>query len=611
MSIDNTFTQPQRCIATLFVFICTSLYSLAQPTFDANFRPISFRNAAKVHKVGTNGSAAGNITLYTNVITIGGTQQIDCIVRTVSITNGVFQLPGSAASGTIPFDYSSATGTGMSANDDNFFSSTFNFNTGGGSCRFRFEFILGGSYNDATNTGTAVNLQNVYLNSYDIDGNGTSGTNQFNEFNSFSSYSLGTGSTIGVAYNNTSRLTSFLSTISTNVSVVTAQTTRIRLAFNTVSAIDVVVGAQGAGQAFFFLDFSIGTAAWTPSTVVSPNLDLNTSSAGSNNTSTTCASASNISSGVTNYTNTAGAVNEVRAVFTSASVLNGNNETLLVNGSTSPVNASIQLGFTTSTSSTFNLAGATFLAQSSVVGGISTIVFTNNAGGTLTNAQTEALMDALQYKHNSLIPSSGIRELQFTIQDGSFNSNTASYVVNVDCGTLPVTWVYFKGYALATATELTWATSQEYNNAYFEVERSTDAKNYIVIGRVMPGQASANEYRFTDLQPTQGVSYYRLKQIDINGTFKYSSIVRVTNLGFDVISFRTNSSSNTLNVTIPVTVQGKIQLSLYDANGRMFLRTRLNRGTNDINIGTLTAQGVYSLVIQNEKSILYTGRFVK
>lgn len=51
--------------------------------------------ANKVHKVGTNGSAVGNITLYTNVITIGG-QQIDCIVTSVSLTGGTFTLPGKA-----------------------------------------------------------------------------------------------------------------------------------------------------------------------------------------------------------------------------------------------------------------------------------------------------------------------------------------------------------------------------------------------------------------------------------------------------------------------------------------------------------------------------------
>jgi hypothetical protein len=157
------------------------LFSQGQAVFNANFGNLHFLAANKIHKVGSNGSAAGNVTLYTNVITTGG-QAIDCIVRTVALTNGSFQLPGSAAVGTIPFDYSSATGSGMSANQDRFFAPTFTFNSGGGSCDFEFEFILGGSYHNSTNSGTPVILQNVRLNSYDIDGNGGANSNQFNEF---------------------------------------------------------------------------------------------------------------------------------------------------------------------------------------------------------------------------------------------------------------------------------------------------------------------------------------------------------------------------------------------------------------------------------------------
>lgn len=592
------------------ILLCLSFSSFSQTTFDANFQPIAFRNANKIHKVGTNGATAGNVTLYTNVITVGS-QQIDCIVRTVSLTSGSFQLPGSPAAGTIPFDYSAVSGTGMAANNDNFFSPTFNFDAGGGNCRFRFEFILGGSFIDGTNTGTAVNLQNVFLNSYDIDGNGGAGTNQFNEYSNFSSYSLGSGTTVGASYNSTSRLTRFLSSISNNITTVTDQATRIRLAFNTVSAIDVVVGAQGAGQAFFFLDFSIGTGTFTPTTVTSPGLDLNTSTGGSNNAGTTCTSESAISSGVTNYTNTAGAINDIRTIFSSASILNGNDETLVVNGSTSPVNAVIQLGFTGSSSTTFVLAGATFRAQRSVTGGISTIAFTNNAGGTLTNAQTEALLDALRYKNNALSPLAGLRELQFTIQDGVFNSNTASYVVDIACSTLPVTWLSFSGNATTTSNELKWATADEYNNAFFEVERSTDAIHYKTIGKVTPGTNTANEYRFADLQPAHGISFYRIKQVDINASFRYSPVVRIVRSGSDQISFRTNVASGRLNITIPPDVPGNMQLTVYDANGRMLLRAPLSRGVNDVSTQTLTAQGIYTLVIQNEKGILFTGRFAK
>ena len=85
-----------------------SMFELSAQTYNANFRTVSFLAANKSHKVGSNGSAVGDVTLYSNAITIGG-QQIDCIVRTIAITNGAFALPASPASGTIAFDYSSSS----------------------------------------------------------------------------------------------------------------------------------------------------------------------------------------------------------------------------------------------------------------------------------------------------------------------------------------------------------------------------------------------------------------------------------------------------------------------------------------------------------------------
>lgn len=127
-------------LAILGMFIQSALFS--QQVFDANFANFSFLDARRTFKVGT-GTAAGSKALYTNVITIGS-QVIDCIVTFESVTNGALTLPGSAAGGTTPFDYGSTTGTAMSSNQDRYFAPTFNFNSGGGSGRFNFQFILGG-----------------------------------------------------------------------------------------------------------------------------------------------------------------------------------------------------------------------------------------------------------------------------------------------------------------------------------------------------------------------------------------------------------------------------------------------------------------------------------
>ena len=96
------WVNPMPFLVTAF-FLSFFAAILICSIFDANYNNFNFLAANKVHKVGTDGSGVGNITLYTNVITIGA-QQIDCIVTTVSLTGGTFTLPGTPGAGTIPFD---------------------------------------------------------------------------------------------------------------------------------------------------------------------------------------------------------------------------------------------------------------------------------------------------------------------------------------------------------------------------------------------------------------------------------------------------------------------------------------------------------------------------
>ncbi|MEN9345724.1 MAG: hypothetical protein RLZZ60_1193, partial [Bacteroidota bacterium] len=252
----------QNLILLALFSICVSFVN-AQNSYNVNSRTLVFLAANKIHKVGTDGSGVGNKTLYTNVITIGS-QQIDCIVTTVSLSNGSFALPNSPASGTIPFDYSSNSGTGMSANEDSFFSPTMTWNSNGGNCRFNFQFIAGGSYNNSSNTGTNVILQNVFVNTYDIDGNGGTNSNQFNAFGGFSTtqFQTATGGYIQSIFDFSVNKTKFRSTTNTNITNVTDDRTRVKVFYTSLSSFDFVVGSEGSGAAYYFLDFGQGPA-WT------------------------------------------------------------------------------------------------------------------------------------------------------------------------------------------------------------------------------------------------------------------------------------------------------------------------------------------------------------
>ncbi|UOQ78243.1 T9SS type A sorting domain-containing protein [Hymenobacter sp. 5516J-16] len=94
---------------------------------------------------------------------------------------------------------------------------------------------------------------------------------------------------------------------------------------------------------------------------------------------------------------------------------------------------------------------------------------------------------------------------------------------------LPVTLIDFNATRQGQNVLLNWATSLEKNNAYFEVQRSQDSKSFSTIGRVAGNGTTSKgaTYKFTDLAPLPGQAYYRLRQVDVEGTDSYSPVATV------------------------------------------------------------------------------------
>jgi hypothetical protein len=112
---------------------------------------------------------------------------------------------------------------------------------------------------------------------------------------------------------------------------------------------------------------------------------------------------------------------------------------------------------------------------------------------------------------------------------GISSPTPATYTINW-VGTLPVSLLYFTATPVDDVHALlSWATASESDNAYFEVERSADALHWISIGRT-PGAGTSSEehdYTMADISPLSGANYYRLRQVNIDGSFIYSDIQEV------------------------------------------------------------------------------------
>lgn len=578
------------------IVACTALVILpglatrvAAQTYNVSYNAINFGGTGVTitNKVGT-GVAVNNIVLYQNVITIGG-QQIDAIVRTQEISNVTFTTYDQAG-----------TGTGYTNNLATYFSPQFTIGSGGGYAVFKIQFILGGSYNNSTNTGALVTLQNVRLNTYDIDGNGTAGTNQYNEFGGFSSSELGSPTNLAMTYNATLGLTKFRSSLATNTTDATDVKNRVRVTYGYMSEFTTKVGAEGSGAAYFFLDFSAGATFTTSVSYSAPSLDLNTATAGLDNQVLMVAPATkNFSSGSTNITYTGSTLDNLKVSFTSAQVADGSAETMIINGATS--GGSIALNFTNAQSiPNVVLGGVTYVVAATVSGGTSTLVFTKSGGGTLTLAQVESLLDALQYRNAASTATKGWRYYNVTTLSASFETAIAQFQVNIDVP-LPTALISFSAACNDDHTVVSWQTATEHNSALFVLERSVNGEEWEEAATLQSvGNSTTKvDYAYDDYAAIRFEGYYRLTQIDNDGVEKVYDPIHASCAERDaLVSVYPNPTAGDFNVELNASTTGNALFTLVNANNEVLQSHSIDvsNGINQIHIsGAELSHGMYYL----------------
>jgi hypothetical protein len=188
--------------------------------------------------------------------------------------------------------------------------------------------------------------------------------------------------------------------------------------------------------------------------------------------------------------------------------------------------------------------------------------------------------------------SSGVR--QNSILFGGFNV--------VAMSSLPVKLESFTATLNQNKVNLKWLTSEELNASHFIVQKSTDNKNFSDVGIVFAvGNSNiARNYTFTDDITNQknGIVYYRLRTVDIDGKFELS-LVRVIKPGKqnEMLSLITypNPASSEVRVTFPSSWQGKaVTIEMYNESGQRIksMQTASASQTETISIGALS-KGIY------------------
>lgn len=188
------------------------------------------------------------------------------------------------------------------------------------------------------------------------------------------------------------------------------------------------------------------------------------------------------------------------------------------------------------------------------------------------------------------------------------NNNFAIARYNI-ADVLPITLSSFTAVKKQNSVLLNWQTASESNNSYFAIERSNNNSNFKELAKVNSkgNSTQVQQYSFEDYLPLTGTNYYRLRQVNKDGTATISKTVLVDFSKAAIIKIYPNPVKNV--ITIEGLTGKKTTISIIDLNGRVLTTTSTNDASYTWNIKALP-QGTYYLRTEADKKV-NTMKFVK
>lgn len=147
-----------------------------------------------------------------------------------------------------------------------------------------------------------------------------------------------------------------------------------------------------------------------------------------------------------------------------------------------------------------------------------------------------------------------------------------------------------------------WKTASESNSSHFEVEKSNDGQDFESIASIKSQRNSSTlqTYNFVDKNPAQGINYYRLRSVDLDGRFEYSLIKSVTIEKLSkFVQIYPNPAKDEVNIKVSNTDENVV-VKIFDQLGRVV--QEFNLATPTINVSGLP-NGVYYFKIMTENQI--------
>lgn len=172
---------------------------------------------------------------------------------------------------------------------------------------------------------------------------------------------------------------------------------------------------------------------------------------------------------------------------------------------------------------------------------------------------------------------------------------------------LPLQLISFTAQLVNGKSDLKWKTENQVNVSHFDIERSADGLSFVKIGEIA-NRVNGN-YSTVDAAPVKGNNYYRLKIVDRDGKFRYSSVEMVRVLNKEVFDFTMHPNPNKgLLIIEPSQSDKPFIVSIFDQQGKKVLSQQIT-GKTPITIHHL-AKGIYAVKLINNE-FTKTNKLVK
>jgi hypothetical protein len=197
-----------------------------------------------------------------------------------------------------------------------------------------------------------------------------------------------------------------------------------------------------------------------------------------------------------------------------------------------------------------------------------------------------------------------------TLTHSGYTGTFSPFAIMESSFPLPVTLINLSVSCESSKVELSWQTASEWHSDYFQVEFSIDGTEWLALEKVTAAgnSTSLQQYTYSDLTPSRLMSYYRLKQVDINGQYEiYGPIASeciVDGMDFTIYP---NPSSTSATIQLLNTKKETAEIKLLDISGKEFWSQELElvNGTTSMVLSTENlAPGIYIIVLSSKDGIL-------